>query len=40
MASIPQIIDAGIQLLTSLVAALPDIITAIVAAIPQIIEGW
>ena len=37
--SIPQIIETGIQLLTSLVAALPDIITAIVAAIPQIIEG-
>lgn len=37
--AIPQIIEAGIHLLTSLVSALPDIITAIVAAIPQIIEG-
>ena len=35
----PQIINAGIQLLTSLVSALPEIITAIVAAIPQIIDG-
>ena len=37
--SIPQIIETGIQLLTSLVAALPDIIMAIVEAIPKIIEG-
>ena len=37
--AIPQIIETGIQLLTSLVAALPEIITAIVEAIPQIIEG-
>ena len=37
--AIPQIINAGIQLLTSLVSALPEIITAIVAAIPQIIDG-
>ncbi len=37
--SIPQIIETGIQLLTSLVAALPDIIMAIVEAIPKIIDG-
>ena len=37
--SIPQIIDTGIQLLTSLVEALPQIITAIVAAIPKIIDN-
>jgi chaperonin cofactor prefoldin len=36
---IPQIIDTGIQLLTSLVEALPEIIAAIVEAIPQIIDG-
>jgi len=34
-----QIVDAGIQLLTSLVTALPTIITAIVKAIPQIIDN-
>ena len=32
-------IETGIQLLTSLVAALPDIIMAIVEAIPKIIDG-
>ena len=37
--SIPQIIQTGIELLTSLIAALPDIITTIVEAIPQIIDG-
>ena len=37
--SIPQIIETGIQLLTSLVAALPEIIMAIVEAIPKIIDG-
>ena len=37
--SIPQIIETGIQLLTSLVTALPEIITAIVEAIPKIIDG-
>lgn len=37
--SIPQIIDTGIKLLTSLVEALPEIITAIVEAIPKIIDG-
>ena len=39
LGAIPQIINAGIQLLTSMVSALPEIITAIVAAIPQIIDG-
>ncbi len=39
MAQLPQIIQAGIQLLVSLIQALPEIITAIVAAIPQIING-
>ena len=34
-----DISPAGIQLLTSLVAALPDIIVAVVEAIPQIIDG-
>ena len=37
--AIPQLIDAGIQLLTALIGALPQIITAIVAAIPQIITA-
>ena len=44
IAALPAIITAlvefaGIQLLTSLISALPEIITAIVAAIPQIIDG-
>ena len=39
LGSIPQLIDAGIQLLISLVQNLPQIITAIVAAIPQIISS-
>lgn len=37
--SIPTIIQAGIQLLTALVTALPDIITRIVAVLPEIING-
>ena len=39
LGAVPQIIDAGIQLLTSLVTALPEIISAIVAALPQIVTG-
>ena len=37
--AIPQIIQAGIDLLISLIQALPQIITTIVQAIPQIISG-
>ena len=39
LAAIPQIIQAGIDLLTSLISALPEIITTIVSAIPEIING-
>ena len=37
--SIPQIIQAGVELLVSLIANLPTIIAEIVKAIPQIITG-
>lgn len=37
--SIPEIIETGITLLTSLIDALPQIIATIVAAIPKIIDG-
>ena len=37
--AIPKIIQAGIDLLISLIQALPQIITTIVQAIPQIISG-
>ena len=37
LGSIPQIIQAGIDLLVALIQALPEIITTIVAAIPEII---
>jgi phage-related protein len=39
LGSIPQIIQAGIDLLVALIEALPEIITTIVAAIPEIISG-
>jgi len=39
MRAIPQIINAGIQLLVSIVGALPQIIISIVRALPQIITG-
>ena len=37
--SIPQIIQAGVELLVSLIANLPTIIVEIVKAVPQIIAG-
>ena len=37
--SIPQIIDAGVRLLVSLIQNLPTIITTIVGAIPQIFSS-
>ena len=37
--AIPQIIETGIQLFTSLIGALPEIIEAIIEAIPLIIDG-
>lgn len=37
--AIPQIVMAGVHLLTALIGALPQIIGTIVAAIPQIISG-
>ena len=37
--SIPQIIQAGVELLVSLIANLPTIIVEIVKAVPQIITG-
>ncbi|MDU5854921.1 MAG: hypothetical protein E6Z39_04450, partial [Varibaculum cambriense] len=37
--AIPLLVQAGIQLLTSLVRALPTIIGTIVSAIPRIIYG-
>ena len=39
LGSIPQIIDAGVNLLISLIQNLPTIITTIVGAIPQIISS-
>ena len=39
LGSIPQIIDAGVNLLISLIQNLPTVITTIVAAIPQIISS-
>ncbi len=39
LGSIPQIIDAGVNLLISLIQNLPTIITTIVGAIPQIITS-
>ena len=37
--SIPQIIQAGVELLVSLIANLPTVIVEIVKAVPQIIAG-
>ncbi|MEW6903266.1 tape measure protein [Trueperella pyogenes] len=37
--AIPMIIETGIELLTALIGALPEIITAIVEALPQIITS-
>ena len=39
MAALPQLVDAGIRLLTSLITALPQIIGTIVGALPQIISA-
>ncbi|MEF3323145.1 hypothetical protein PV375_05565 [Gulosibacter sp. GYB002] len=37
--AIPQLVMAGVELLTALITNLPQIISTIVAAIPQIITG-
>ncbi|CAB0518055.1 tail protein [Corynebacterium diphtheriae] len=39
LAALPQLIEAGVKLLTALIGALPQIITTIVAALPQIIAA-
>ncbi|HAT6401284.1 TPA: phage tail protein, partial [Corynebacterium striatum] len=39
LSALPQLIEAGVKLLTALIGALPQIISTIVAALPQIIAA-